>query len=155
MLKKYFIFLLLGFSWVLFALPTVMAETNTAMGSKDVTVHKSPYWGCCKGWSSHLEKAGFKVTSIHSEDLDSIKEKYKIKPELQSCHTALIDGYIIEGHVPVEDIQRLLKERPKNIAGLATPGMPMGSPGMEGGRVDKYKVYSFDKKGTVRIFSKH
>jgi len=91
---------------------------------------------------------------VHSSNLDTIKEKYKIKGELQSCHTALIDGYIIEGHVPVEDIQRLLKERPK-IAGLAVPGMPMGSPGMEGNRVDRYNVYSFDKNGVVKIFSSH
>ena len=96
----------------------------------EITVYKSPTCGCCNKWVSHLRDAGFKVNTINSDDLESIKLSAGVQPFLQSCHTALVDGYVVEGHVPASDIKRLLQERPA-VTGLAVPGMPAGSPGME------------------------
>ena len=90
-------------------------------------------------------------------DPAAVKAHYQVPPELQSCHTAIVDGYIIEGHVPVAEIQRLLKERPTEIVGLAVPGMPVGSPGMEvpGGKKDPFDVVAFDRKGKTRVFASY
>ena len=90
------------------------------------------------------------------QDLVSVKSRYQVPSELQSCHTAIVDGYVIEGHVPVEDVERLLSERP-DIIGLAVPGMPVGSPGMEVAGVDPqpFDVLAFDSAGNVEVFSSH
>ena len=106
-------------------------------------VYKSPSCGCCGAWVSHMRSAGFRVVVANITDLRPIKKKFGVVPELRACHTAVIDGYVIEGHVPAREVIRLLKDRPKAI-GLAVPGMPIGSPGMEqGGRRDPFQVILF------------
>lgn len=101
----------------------------------------------------HLREHGFEVRTIDSKDLAAVKASLNVPGELTSCHTALVGGYVIEGHVPAADVQRLLRERPA-VAGLAVPGMPEGSPGMEGARRDPYDVIAFGKTGT-RIFASY
>lgn len=106
-------------------------------------VYKSPWCGCCGAWVEHMRGAGFRIRVTELEDLEPIKTKHGVERGLQSCHTALVDGYIIEGHVPAREVARLLKERPP-ATGLAVPGMPVGSPGMEqGSRQDSYQVILF------------
>jgi len=119
-----------------------------------VQVYKSPTCGCCHKWVEHLEEAGFIVEAHDMNDVSPVKEENGVAPDISSCHTALVDGYVIEGHVPAADIKRLLKDRPA-VAGLAVPGMPMGSPGMEGARTDPYNVVAFDKAGKRYVFAKH
>lgn len=121
-----------------------------------VTVYKSPTCGCCGAWIEHLEEDGFVVEANDTNDLATIKAENQVPPQLQSCHTAIIDGYVIEGHVPAEDINRLLAERP-NVVGLAVPGMPAGSPGMEidGHPGQPFDVIAFDQSGNVEIFASH
>ena len=123
-------------------------------GALEVTVYKSPNCGCCNKWIAHLGANGFKVNAHDLADLTQIKLEHGVRRELTSCHTALVDGYVIEGHVPAEDIQRLLQERP-DVVGLAVPGMPMGSPGMEGPTSEPYNVLTFDREGNTTVFAKH
>ncbi len=116
----------------------------------DVLNHKSPYCGCCTEWTKHMQDAGFNVTEELHKDMNPIKEKLGITPELASCHTAEINGYVFEGHIPAQDIKAFLENPPRNAVGLAVPGMPMGSPGMEyGDKKDEYSVYAFNEKGQV------
>ena len=125
--------------------------TQTAM-----EVFKTSTCGCCGKWVEHMRAAGFAVTftDIDQAELDRVKAKHGVARELHSCHTALVDGYVIEGHVPASEVRRLLTERPK-VAGLAVPGMPLGSPGMEvsGVKAQPYDVLSFQKNGGSRVFS--
>ena len=117
-------------------------------------VYKSPTCGCCGAWVKHIEANGFEVEVFEMEDLAPIKAHYRVDPSLQSCHTAIIDGYVIEGHVPAADIQRLILERPV-ARGLAVPGMPIGSPGMEqGNQRDSYDVVLFGEEG-VKVFTEY
>jgi hypothetical protein len=102
----------------------------------------------------HLRNNGFEVKTEEVADLVPIKAKYGVSPQHQSCHTATVEGYVIEGHVPASDIVRLLEEKPA-VAGLTVPGMPMGSPGMEGERVDSYDVLAFDESGGETIFASY
>ena len=122
--------------------------------SQQVTVYKSPTCGCCSEWVTHLRSAGFDVDTENVQNLVTVKLEHGISAGLGSCHTALIEGYVIEGHVPAEDIQRLLEERP-DIAGLSVPGMPVGSPGMEGPNPVPYDVLAFDSRGNVEVFASH
>ncbi|AIW14784.1 DUF411 domain-containing protein [Vibrio tubiashii] len=116
----------------------------------DVINHKSPYCGCCTEWTKHMQDAGFNVDEKLHENMNPIKQKLGITPELASCHTAEINGYVFEGHIPAEDIKAFLENPPRNAKGLAVPGMPMGSPGMEyGNDKDEYSVYAFNEKGQV------
>jgi len=120
------------------------------------TVFKDPNCGCCGIWVEHLKKNGFdvQVKEVPNSELRPMKTRYGIPPNVQTCHTALIDGYVVEGHVPAADIKRLLKERPKGI-GLVVPGMPIGSPGMEGNQRESYSVLLIDKTGKTSVFQKH
>lgn len=111
-----------------------------------IAVYKSPTCGCCEKWERHLQDNGFEIEAINRNDMDRVKLLANIPPGLASCHTAIIEGYAIEGHVPAADIKRLLNER-HDVAGLAVPGMPMGSPGMEGRRQDAYEVLTFSRTG--------
>jgi hypothetical protein len=122
--------------------------------ASDITVYKSPTCGCCSAWVDHLKAHGFRVAVKNADNLGVIKQEQGVSRELASCHTATVEGYVIEGHVPAADIKRLLAERPA-VAGLAVPGMPMGSPGMEGPRKESYQVISFDKEGQTAVFSHH
>jgi len=119
-----------------------------------ITVYKSPTCGCCTKWVKHLEKNGFIVEAFNSKNMPAVKRELGVKPQYQSCHTGMVDGYYIEGHVPADDIKRLLSEKPKAV-GLAVPGMPMGSPGMEGNRKDAYSVILVEKEGTQKVYSKY
>ena len=120
-----------------------------------VTVYKDPNCGCCKEWIEHLRKHAFKVVAKDTSDVSGIKRSGRVPTQLVSCHTAFVNGYVIEGHVPADDIKRLLKEKPK-VAGLAVGGMPVGSPGMEvGNRKDKYDVIAFNRDGSTQVFAKH
>lgn len=130
------------------ALTTVIASAQT------VTVYKSPTCGCCTGWVDYLRNEGFAVETIDLQNLDPIKEKYGVSRQLQSCHTALVDGYVVEGHVPVDDIRRMLKEKPE-ITGLTAPGMPAMSPGMASLEPKNYDVLSFDEAGGVEVYSRY
>jgi hypothetical protein len=119
----------------------------------EVQVYKSPTCGCCEKWVDHLRAEGFAVRTSDVADVTPIKLENGVAPELSACHTAFVGGYVVEGHVPASDIRRLLAERPA-VAGLAVPGMPVGSPGMEGPGAVAYEVLSFGAQG-VRVFSKH
>src|SRR5262245_13554972 len=120
-----------------------------------VVVYKDPNCGCCKSWIEHLRKHGFEVTSHDTPNMAEPKATGGVPEKLVSCHTAFVNGYVVEGHVPAADIQRMLTEKPK-IAGIAVPGMPIGSPGMEvGNRVDKYDVIAFKRDGSTSVFAKH
>ncbi|MHB0776205.1 DUF411 domain-containing protein [Halomonas sp. WWR20] len=118
-------------------------------------IWKDPYCGCCSAWVEHLESAGFTVHTHEERNMPAIKAEHGVPAGLASCHTAMIEGYVIEGHVPATDIQRLL-EMDADIEGLAVPGMPQGSPGMETGRFDDYNVYAWNAGGNeARVFERH
>ena len=118
----------------------------------DVVVYKSPTCGCCGKWIEHMEKAGFSVDVENRQDLRPIKGELGVPRRMQSCHTAMVGGYLVEGHVPPDLIQRMLDEKP-DIRGLAVPGMPMGSPGMEGPHKDKYDVLAIGKDGRTKVYA--
>jgi hypothetical protein len=120
-----------------------------------ITVYKSPTCGCCSKWEQHLKKNGFTVESHSTENMDAVKNQKHVPEAARSCHTAVIGKYVIEGHVPAEDIKRLLKEKPSGVVGLAAPGMPQGSPGMETGVDEHYDVVSFNSKGQTKVFNHH
>lgn len=119
-----------------------------------ITVYKSPTCGCCKVWVDHLRNDGFKVTQIDLPNLNQIKAENGVPARLRSCHTAVVDGYTIEGHVPMNDIWRLLNQRPE-VTGLSVPGMPAGSPGMESPNPEPYDVLIFDEQGNVEVFASY
>ncbi|MCC5904426.1 MAG: DUF411 domain-containing protein [Halomonas sp.] len=134
---------------------SLSALSFSALAAPTVDVYSDPNCGCCGAWVSHLEDAGFNVNHHRDGDLRAIKIANGVPPELASCHTAIVDGYVIEGHVPAADIKRLLEEQPDAV-GLAVPGMPHGSPGMETGRVDDYAVLSWSRsERTPAIFSEY
>ncbi|MCR9257801.1 MAG: DUF411 domain-containing protein [Alphaproteobacteria bacterium] len=123
-----------------FAGTTAKAATGLKVS---MHVYKSPWCGCCGAWIDHMRDAGLDVRVTEVEDLAPVKARYGVPQELQSCHTGIIEDYVIEGHVPAPDVARLLKERPE-ATGLSVPGMPVGSPGMEqGARRDPYEVVLF------------
>ena len=118
----------------------------------DVDFYKSMSCGCCDIHASYLEgKGNLKVNRIGLDDITSIKEKYNIPSEMQSCHTAVIGDYFVEGHMPIEEINKLLTEKP-DIAGIALPGMPSGAPGMPGGKEEPFVVYAVNKDGSYNEF---
>jgi hypothetical protein len=120
----------------------------------DVIVYKDPQCGCCNKWVDHLRRNGFHVTTQNDLHVDKIKSAQGIPAELGACHTAIVEGYVVEGHVPADTIKRLLRERPA-IKGIAVAGMPAGSPGMEGPYHQRYNVMSFDASGKTEIYEKH
>ena len=127
-----------------------------AQSGAAVQVYKDPTCGCCALWVEHLRKAGFTATVTDVEDMTALKTKHGVPPRARSCHTAVTGDYVIEGHVPAADVQRLLKERP-SVAGIGVPGMPIGSPGMEvaGVKPQPYDVLAFDKAGQTTVFASH
>lgn len=136
---------------------TVQAESiMSTIHSSEITVYKSPTCGCCKGWVTYLQEEGFNVTAIDHDNVDDIKHQHGLTDDsLKSCHTAIVDGYIVEGHVPANDIERLLRERPTDIKGLSAPGMPMMSPGMASRIPKDYDVLSFTKTGKTAVYSQY
>ena len=121
----------------------------------EIEVYRSPTCGCCSKWMAHLKENQFVIKDNVTEDMQAIRDKYGVPKNMASCHTALVDGYVIEGHVPAADIKKLLKIKPA-VIGISVPGMPSGTPGMEmGGRKDPYKVVSFDKENKYKVFNSY
>jgi hypothetical protein len=140
---------LVGFGSQLFAQARQQAQTS-------VDVFKSATCGCCAKWVDHMRKAGFTVhvTDLDEAELQKIKARYGVPESAKSCHTARVAGFTVEGHVPASEVKRLLSQKPQ-VAGLAVPGMPLGSPGMEvsGMKPHPYNVLSFDKQGKTQVYS--
>ena len=128
----------------------------TASALPKVTVYKTSSCGCCRLWVDYMKQNGFDVQAmdVSSADVRAVSKAAGLKDEEASCHTAKIGSYVVEGHVPADDIKRMLKEKPA-IAGLSAPGMPQGSPGMEQGSKEPYDVVAFTKDGRTTVFAKH
>jgi len=123
--------------------------------TKDITVYKNPECGCCKKWIKYLKSHNYNVTEKDTRDIFAEKKRLGVPEKLAACHTAVIDGYVVEGHVTTRDITRLLLMRP-DVKGIAVPGMPVGTPGMEKGSAkEPYNVMTFDEKGNSEVFVKH
>ena len=142
--------------WMIAILLLCFGSPAAAMAStagEEVVVFRSAYCECCEAWESHIAEAGFVVQDHVADDMDGIKEAMGVPADSASCHTARVSGYVVEGHVPAASIQRMLKERPE-IKGLAAPGMPMGSPGMQvdGMVADPFSVFSIANNGTMVEF---
>jgi len=132
------------------AIPALAANTLPA-----VEVFKNPSCGCCGAWVDHLKAAGFDVKVTMVDDTSVVRKKYGLPDKFGSCHTAVVGGYVVEGHVPAADVKKLLAMKPAAV-GVAVPGMPVGSPGMEmGSRKDPYQVLLVDKQGRERVFSSY
>ncbi|WP_100637846.1 DUF411 domain-containing protein [Marinobacter salexigens] len=126
-----------------------------AGAGQSIHVYKSPTCGCCTAWVDHMESNGFDVETTDTHDMNRVKFEAGISRNLASCHTAFVGDYVIEGHVPAADIHKLIADAPK-ARGLAVPGMPAGSPGMEmGDRKDHYQVLMFNDKGQTKVFAEH
>ena len=133
----------------------LVAAEAAAQAGPAIHVVKTPTFGCCNDWVTHLRQAGFRVTIAHVPDVTPLARRLGVPDDLRSCHTAVAGGYAIEGHVPAGDIRRLLRERPA-AAGLAVPGMPMGSPGMEhGAHREPYRTILFTRAGRRTVFAQH
>lgn len=147
--------------WLVAAVQTILATAILGLAAPIaahaqalVEVYKSPTCGCCSDWIKHLQRNGFSVKAYDVRDASVSRAKFGVPAELGSCHTAVVGGYAVEGHVPAREIKRLLAERPK-AKGLAVPGMPHGSPGMEGPRGDAYEVLLFQADGRARVYQKY
>lgn len=139
---------------VVIAMGIIAVRASAGPDGPSITVYKSPTCGCCAKWVDHLEENGFDVKAIDTDDVSMIKARYGLPGDLASCHTALVDGYVVEGHVPAAEIKQMLSEEAE-VAGLAVPGMPMGSPGMEGPRTDEYDVVAFQKDGSRSVYASY
>jgi hypothetical protein len=127
-------------------------QATSSAAARNIKVYKDANCGCCKEWIRHLEQNGFTVEAIDMPDLSAVKTKYGVTSQLQACHTAVIGDYVVEGHVPADLIVKMLDEKPA-IAGIAVPGMPAGSPGMEGATKEKYDVLTFDRAGRTTVYA--
>ncbi|MDH5233449.1 MAG: DUF411 domain-containing protein [Gemmatimonadota bacterium] len=136
----------------------LQAQQRTAQGAlPPMTVYKSASCGCCSEWVAYARKSGFTVKTVDTEDLASVKAELGIPPRLQSCHTVVMGPYLLEGHVPAEDVRKMFATKPK-VRGLAVPGMPLGAPGMEQGSpadYQRYDVVAFTAAGAMSVFSTH
>lgn len=138
--------------WMRICVIAMLFSSAAVLAGPAVTVYKSPTCGCCEKYVSYLRQNGFKVTAIDQGDMDSIKKRYGVT-RVASCHTALVNGYVVEGHVPVGAINKLLREKPA-IAGISVPGMPLNSPGMGEMKKGTLTVYAIPKEGeTPKVFS--
>ena len=137
------------------AFAAISATTVLAVEPPTVEVYKSPTCGCCTEWVAHMKKNGFNVQVHDVRNVTPIRQRFGVPDSMESCHSAMVGGYAVEGHVPAADVKRLLRERPK-ATGIAVPGMAQGSPGMEqGGREDRYQVLLFDGNGRYTVFERH
>lgn len=140
-----------------FSTPIALAETASNAATHQMTVYRSENCSCCGKWIDHVQAAGFEIDDHFIDDMDAKKAELGVPEAASSCHTAVVDGYLVEGHVPVADLQRLLAER-SAVVGIAVPGMPMGSPGMEsddGEPSDPFSVVTFTEDGTVNVFQEY
>ena len=143
------------FSGALVTTLTLAGVAATAQGpSPTMVVYKTPTCGCCTKWVEHLQAAGFKVETQHRDDLSGVRQQQKVPAAVTSCHTALVGSYVVEGHVPAADVKKLLSEKPA-VKGIGVPGMPMGSPGMEGPNPQKYDTLAFTADGKTSVFARH
>lgn len=133
---------------------TPAAATRPASADSTLVVYKTPTCGCCQKWVDHMRDAGFALEVHDRGDITPVKDSVGVPADMRTCHTATIAGYAIEGHVPAGDVRRLLATRPA-VAGLAVPGMPVGSPGMEGPFRDRYDVLTFGGKERPAVFASH
>ena len=120
-----------------------------------MTVYRDPSCGCCEAWARIAGEAGYQVRLLDDNDMTAVKQRLGVPAELASCHTSVVDGYVVEGHVPLDQVDRLLRERPSDIKGIAVPGMPIGSPGMEApdGRTEPYQVVAFNAERKASVYS--
>jgi len=139
---------------ILLTIAAAAAFLSTAANAAQLTVMKSPYCGCCAKWIEHVQQHGFTVKVVDTEDMASVKKRLGVPDRLASCHTTMAGGYFIEGHVPAADIKRLLAQKPK-ATGIAVPGMPAGSPGMEAAGKEPYATVLVRADGTTGIFARH
>ena len=130
-----------------------LTPAQAEVQSPVVTVYKSPTCGCCGKWIEHMQANGFEVRAVDLDDLTEVKQASGVPIPLRTCHTAIVGDYVVEGHVPADLVKKMLAEKP-NAAGLAVPGMPMGSPGMEGTPKQAYDVLLFQKDGKTSVFAK-
>jgi hypothetical protein len=138
------------------ALGVVIPGVARASDASPLTVYKDPSCGCCTKWIEHLQASGLRPTVHDRTDMDALKDGLGVPATLRSCHTAVAGKYVVEGHVPAADIERLIRTAPKGVIGIAVPGMPVGSPGMEmGGRLDRYDVIAFSANGVTSTFARH
>lgn len=128
-------------------LTLALALIATPALAAELTMYKNPSCGCCQGWAEYMQGQGWKTKIIDVDEIELIKRRHNVPARMESCHTALIDGYVVEGHVPVAAIDKLLKERPR-ATGLSAPGMPQGSPGMSG-TPEPFVVYLFGPDGAT------
>lgn len=133
---------------------SLFAGFSLAQAAERVDVFKSRYCGCCEKWVEHMRKAGFDVVTKDVNDVPAARKLAGMPERFGSCHTAKVDGYVVEGHVPATDVERLLKEKPKAV-GLAAPGMPQGSPGMETNHPHPYDTLLVQADGSYKVFAKH
>jgi hypothetical protein len=142
----------------IFLIAAFAAACGSAAAQRDVVVdvYKDPTCGCCTLWVDHLKAAGFTTRVTESDEVVTLKNERGVPMRARSCHTAIVDGYVVEGHVPAADIQKMLRERPA-IAGLGVPGMPIGSPGMEvpGMAAQAFDTLSFTRDGSVAVYASH
>ncbi|OBT13414.1 CopG family transcriptional regulator [Vibrio sp. UCD-FRSSP16_10] len=131
-----------------------LSYVNLSYANTNIELYKSPSCGCCTQWANIMQDKGYQVDVQPQKDWSNVRSSFGLTPQLQSCHSAIVDGYLIEGHVPEQDIARLLKERPQGIKGLAVPGMPMHSPGMakEGQKYHGFDVIAFYDDGTTQVY---
>ncbi|EXL07887.1 MAG: DUF411 domain-containing protein [Pseudaminobacter sp.] len=129
------------------AIAVLVASPVAASAAAEMTVYKTPWCGCCHAWAEAVEKAGYQVSTVDLEDLSSIRKQAGVPAEMEGCHIAAVDGYFLEGHVPLEAVKKLLSERP-NVAGLAAPGMPQGSLGMGDDPSASYEVYAVPRQAS-------
>ena len=127
---------------------------NAGAAADQILVYKTPTCGCCGKWVEHMKANGFTATVRDTVDVMPIKQRLGVPRSMASCHTAVVNGYVVEGHVPASTVRKLLQERPA-ITGIAAPGMPAGSPGMEGPVAQRYDVVTFDKAGRSRVYTSH
>jgi hypothetical protein len=137
---------------LLVACAATLAPALATAAESVITVYKSPSCGCCEAWIEHLREAGFSVEARDELNLDALRTRLGVPRRLAGCHTATVDGYVVAGHVPAEQVKRLLREKPA-LGGIAVPGMPVGSPGMEGPGGRPYRVMSWTRDGKVEVIS--
>ncbi|MFA9372750.1 MAG: DUF411 domain-containing protein [Poseidonibacter sp.] len=139
----------------IFLLLALIASSIFAVEGKEMVVYKSPYCGCCTKWIDLMKKEGFNVKTVMLNNVNEIKSKVGLTSKTSSCHTAIVDGYFVEGHVDYSAVKKMLNEKP-DILGITVPGMPIGSPGMEQGDVkEAYNILYVNKNGTTGIYEKH
>jgi hypothetical protein len=148
--------------WMLAGVIGVVAVTGAAASmfsrtpdaSAEIVVYKDPNCGCCAKWVEHLKRNGFEVRVEDTSEMAAVKQRYGVGMALSSCHTAVVGDYVFEGHVPADAIQKFLAKPPAGARGLAVPGMPAGSPGMESANPQPYDVLQFDRQGATQVFDK-